>query len=127
MRLLLTLSRTTHSPLFLSVPRLQACALLSFICLVACGHKQEAKGPAKHYHVSGTVVSLNSKDQSASIDAAAIPDYMEAMKMDYPITNKSDFAKIHPGDHIEATLDVFESGDYAIASFEQIGKQTAKP
>lgn len=101
-------------------------AVLLFAALVSCGRNEEAKGPAKHYHVSGTVVSVNEKDQSASIDAAAIPDYMDAMKMDYPIANKNDFAKLHPGDHIEATLDVYQSGDYSIASFERIEKESRK-
>ena len=94
-----------------------------FSLVIACNTKQAPKGPAKHYHVSGTVVSLNAKDQSAAIDAAAIPDYMEAMKMDYPIANRSDFEKIHPGDHIEANLDVYESGDYNISRFEQISRK----
>lgn len=99
---------------------------LFLLATAACTQKVENKGPAKHYHVSGTIVSLNTKDQSASIDAAEIPGYMEAMKMDYPIAKKSDFEKIHPGDHVEATLDVFESGDYAISSFEQVGTKAAK-
>ena len=94
--------------------------LLLGLLLATCSRKAELKGPAKHYHVSGTVVSVNEKDQSASIDAAAIPDYMEAMKMDYPIAQKSDFRKIHAGDHIEGTLDVYESGDYTISSIDKI-------
>ena len=101
-------------------------AICAVFWMAACSPKTESKGPAKHYHVSGTVVSLNVKDQTASIDAAAIPGYMEAMKMDYPVASKSDFDKLHPGDHIEATLDVYESGDYSIASVEQAGKAAGR-
>jgi Cu/Ag efflux protein CusF len=94
--------------------------------LTGCSHKAELKGPAKHYHLSGTVVSINERDQSASIDAAAIPDYMEAMKMDYPVAQKSDLQKMHPGDHIEAALDVYESGDYTISRIDKIQSHSGK-
>ena len=80
----------------------------------ACARKHEPKGPAKHYHLSGRVISVNEKDQSASIDGNEIPGYMEAMTMDYPVANRSDLQKLHPGDRIEATLDVYDSGDYSL-------------
>ncbi len=101
-------------------------AIFAVILMFGCSRKTEPTGPAKHYHVSGTVVSVNPKDQSASIDAAAIPNYMEAMKMDYPVANSSDLEKLHPGDHIEATLDVYESGDYSISSLEDTSKASPK-
>lgn len=90
------------------------------LSVAGCGHRAEPKGPAKHYQVSGTIVSVNPKDKIASINAAEIPGYMDAMKMDYPITNKSDLEKLHPGDHIVGTLDVYDSGDYSISSFSKV-------
>jgi protein SCO1 len=99
---------------------------LTTLFVSACGHKAEPNGPAKHYQVSGTIMSVNQKAQSASIDAAEIPGYMEAMKMDYPVANKSDLEKLHAGDHIVGALDVYDSGDYLISSFSKIEKAPGK-
>ena len=92
-------------------------AALVTVCLLfslACSSRTKA-APQKHYPVTGKIVSVDAKDQTASIDAAAIPGYMEAMTMDYPIESKSDFASLHPGDHITATLDVNDDGTYTLS------------
>ncbi len=80
--------------------------------------------PQKHYQLTGKVVSLNAKEQSAAIDAAAIPNYMEAMTMEYPIASKAEFAALQPGDRITATLDVSDDGSYTLS---QIKRQPAAP
>ena len=54
---------------------------------------------------------LNTKDQTASIDAAAVPGFMEAMTMDYPVKSKSEFDALHPGEKIKATLNVSADND----------------
>jgi Cu/Ag efflux protein CusF len=71
--------------------------------------------PQKHYALSGKVVSVNAKEQSAAIDAAAVKDYMEAMTMEYPIQSKTEFATLHPGDHITATIDVGDDGSFTLS------------
>ena len=91
------------------------------VATLACGHKPEAKGPARHYQLTGKIVSLNKKEQTASIDAAAIPDYMEAMKMDYPIASKTEFDSLSPGEVIKATVNVYESGDYDLSGIQKTG------
>ncbi len=96
--------------------------VLGCASILACNRNHTDKGSAKHYHLTGKVMSVDAKDQTASIDAAAIPDYMEAMTMTYPIASKDDFQALHPGDAIEATVNVYDSGDYDLSSV-----QKAKP
>jgi hypothetical protein len=76
-----------------------------------CSRKQTEFRVAHQYPLTGTIVSLNGKDQTASIAAAAIPNYMEAMQMDYPIKSKAEFDSLHVGEKIKATLNVSASND----------------
>jgi len=92
------------------------------VFLAACGSQTpKAVAAAKHYPLSGKVVSVNSKDQTASIDAAAVPGYMDAMTMDYPIKSKADLNILHPGDKITATLDVADDGGYSLSNIKLQG------
>ena len=84
-------------------------ALLVF-ALTSCASKRETNGPVRHYALSGTVVAVNAKYQTATIDAAAIPNFMEAMTMDYPVKSKTDFNALHAGDHIKAIVNVRDDG-----------------
>jgi Cu/Ag efflux protein CusF len=88
--------------------------LLTFIACIACAHTEKS-GPEKHYPVTGKIVSVNSKEQSALIDAAAIPNFMEAMTMDYPIKSKAEFESLHAGDLITGTLDVATDGIFTLS------------
>ena len=98
-------------------------AALLILGSAACSQKPAGKGPAKHYKLTGKVLSLNSKDQTASIDGAAIPDYMAAMTMSYPIASKPEFDSLHPGEQIEATVNVYDSGDYDLSSLKDLSKK----
>lgn len=64
------------------------------------------------------MVSLDAKEQSAAIDAAAIPNFMEAMTMDYPIASKAEFATLHAGDRITASVDVSDDGSYSLSQIK---------
>ncbi|MBV8895070.1 MAG: copper-binding protein, partial [Acidobacteriaceae bacterium] len=79
-------------------------ALPLSILALACSKKQPEFVVVHRYTLTGTIVSLNAKAQTASIDAAAVPGFMEAMTMDYPVKSKSDFDALHPGEKIQATL-----------------------
>jgi Cu/Ag efflux protein CusF len=72
---------------------------------VACTAKKAAV-PEKHYHLSGVVLGLNAKDQTANIKHGPIQGWMEGMTMDYPIRSKQEFEQLHAGDHITATVNV---------------------
>jgi len=84
------------------------------LSVLSCAHN-EKPAAVKHYPLTGKVVSLNAKDQTAAIDAAAIKNFMEAMTMDYPIQSKDEFAALHKGDHIAATVDVSDDGSYTLS------------
>jgi protein SCO1/2 len=85
---------------------------------LGCNSKPESKGAARHYHVTGRVMSLDGKNQTVSLDASAIPGYMEAMRMDYAVPSRKDFDSLHVGDNIQATLNVYDSGDYDLSSVQ---------
>lgn len=91
------------------VKQLFCIACLLVACL-GCSHKP---GPVdRHFHLTGEVKSLDNATHTANIDAAAIPNYMEAMSMDYPIKSASEFSQLHVGEHIEATLNVHSDDTY---------------
>ena len=78
--------------------------ILSLVLLLsACGQNPPAGG-VKHYHLTGKVVSINAKDQTTTVAAGAIPNFMEAMTMEYPVKSKSDFSVLRVGESIEATV-----------------------
>lgn len=83
----------------------------------ACGRSPQAEA-VKHYHLTGKVVSLNPKEQTAAIAADAIPNFMEAMTMDYPIKSKSDFNALRVGANIEGTVDVADAGGYDLSQIK---------
>jgi Cu/Ag efflux protein CusF len=86
---------------------------------LGCGSKPESKGAAHHYPVTGRVMALDPKNHTVSLDAAAIPGYMEAMRMDYPIPSQKEFEALHVGDRIQATVNVYDSGDYDLSSIQK--------
>ncbi len=80
------------------------------VLLVACGSKPTVS--AKRYPMDGTVKALDPAAKSATIDAGKIGDWMEAMTMEYPVKPDSEFAKLHVGDHIKATVVVQDPSVY---------------
>lgn len=92
---------------------------LIFVASLGCSSKPESKGAAHHYRVTGRVMALDAKNQTVSLDAAAIPGYMEAMRMDYPVPSRKDFDSLHVGDNIQATVNVYDSGDYDLSSVQK--------
>jgi len=76
------------------------------LLLAACGSKPSV-APEKHYTLTGEVVSVDPKLQTASIKHDPIKGWMdESMTMDYPIRSKTEFAQLHPGDRITAKVNV---------------------
>lgn len=89
--------------------------LLSFAFLTACSRHVPPSGPVRHYPVTGRILALDAAHQTATIDAAAIPNYMEAMRMDYPIASKDEFRTLKVGERILGTLDVTADESYSLS------------
>jgi Cu/Ag efflux protein CusF len=97
-------------------------AILLLALLAACSRHDKATGPVRHYPVSGKIVALDSQHQTATIDAAAIPNYMEAMTMDYPIRSKDEFRVLKTGERITATLEVASDETYTLTNIKPASK-----
>lgn len=96
---------------------------LAFALSVACSRESSPKEPERQYQIEGVVVSLDAKLQTATIKHGPIKGWMEAMTMEYPVPSKSDFAKLHEGDKITATIHV-SGTDYSLSHVQvQSGSQ----
>jgi Cu/Ag efflux protein CusF len=91
--------------------------IIFVLFLSACGQKPQA-GAVQHYHLTGKVISLNPKEQTVTVAAAAIPNFMEAMTMDYPVKSKSDFGVLRVGASIEGTVNVADAGGYDLSEIK---------
>jgi Cu/Ag efflux protein CusF len=86
---------------------------------VACSYRSGETGHEKHYQLSGKVVGLDSKRRTATVDGEAIPNFMEAMTMEYPIRDRDDFKRLRVGDRITATVNVNEDGEYNLSRVQK--------
>jgi Cu/Ag efflux protein CusF len=86
-------------------------ASVLLVALLSCAKKTETAAGEKHYSLKGRVLALNEKSRTATVDAAAIPNFMEAMTMEYPVKSDAEFKKLHVNENITATVNVSSSGD----------------
>ena len=85
--------------------------LAAAILLAGCGAKpQEPQG--KRYAMQGEVKALDPAAKTANINAGKIEGWMEAMTMEYPVRPDAEFAKLHVGDRIQATVVVNDERYY---------------
>jgi Cu/Ag efflux protein CusF len=81
------------------------------VCLgmiVATGCK--AKQQPRQYKFRGVVVRLDPGSNVATIRNEKVDGWMDAMTMEYPIENAGEYKLLHPGDNIEATVNVTSDG-----------------
>lgn len=81
--------------------------LLLVLALCACKEKPVkpvSNAPIEKYKLAGVVVSLDSQGHVAKINGEKVEGWMEAMTMEYPVKDRSEFDKLHVGDHITATV-----------------------
>lgn len=93
-------------------PAAAACCLL----LLAGCHAGQPSGAAasrqsRVYPVTGIVVSTNPAKGEVTVDTEAVPGFMQAMIMPYPLAHPEDSSRLHPGDHISARLRISGSHD----------------
>jgi len=88
--------------------RHSACVSLAlFACLsqAGCGRPdQSSNPPVKRYELQGQVVRLEPQTRAAVIDGQKIEGWMDAMTMEYPVKNATDYQSLRPGQHIKATV-----------------------
>jgi protein SCO1 len=119
--------------------RLSTLGFLIFIALcagalAACSHSsnsvetatQTATTGGKRYQLTGKVLSVAKEAGSANIDAAAIPGFMGAMAMPYPIPDEKALANLAPGDEITADV-VVGDGKYHLENIVVTKKADAAP
>jgi protein SCO1/2 len=80
--------------------------VLTLFLLCSCHRSQPPA--AKRYSFTGRVVSIDTSDKSAIIDADAIPGFMDAMAMPYKIKPASGLTQLAPGDSISADVVVVQ-------------------
>jgi Cu/Ag efflux protein CusF len=85
---------------------------------IACSRSNQSAENEKRYPMTGEVLSLDAKDQTATIKAGPITGWMDAMTMEFPIQSKSDFDSLRVGEKIKATVDVKGGTDYSLANVQ---------
>ena len=115
----------SHTTLFLG------CLLLA-LSAVSCNKSgpvsngSSAQASGKRYQLKGKVVSIDKQAGSASVDAEAIPGFMDAMTMPYPVQPASALDQLSAGDAI--TADVVVDGDkYWLENVKVTQHATAPP
>ena len=88
--------------------RILVCFVLWLLTLAGCAQK----AAEKRYPMQGQITALDGTTRTATIAAGKIGDWMEAMTMEYPVKPDAEFAKLHVGDRIEATVVVGDPAYY---------------
>ena len=90
------------------------CALLLICGVLLSGCNKSAPTASKFptYKMRGTIVAVHADDKSASIDAEAIPGFMDAMTMEYTIRDSAALSNLKLKDKISADLIVAPDGAY---------------
>ena len=87
-------------------------AILCGALLSACSKPAPTASKFPVYKMHGTVVAVHPGDKSASIDAEAIPGFMDAMTMEYSIHDAAALSNLKPKDKITADVVVDPDGAY---------------
>src|SRR5580658_3058708 len=94
------------------------CLLFLALALAGCGSKHAEK----RYPMRGYVQAVDPAAKTATIAAGKIGDWMDAMSMEYPVKPDAELAKLHAGDHIEATV-VVEGEKFYVTGVKVVSKQ----
>lgn len=87
--------------------------LFSILLFTSCQkaeQKQTASADAKHYPFKGKVISVDKANKKATIEHEAIPGFMEAMTMPFPIHADWVWNDLTPGAEVRADLVVDKDG-----------------
>src|SRR4051794_13961425 len=90
-------------------------ALVGYLDTAAPAAATAAATPAKRYTLHGRVLALNAQDHSATIAGEAIPGWMGAMRMKYPVPQEKDWQALRVQQVLTATVEVREDGNYTLS------------
>jgi Cu/Ag efflux protein CusF len=96
---------------------------LAAVALAGCGSRKEH---AKRYPMVGEIVALDPATHNATIKHRKIGDWMEAMTMEFTVKPDAEFAKLHVGDRIQATV-VVQDPTYWVTDVKVMGGGGGKP
>ena len=92
------------------------------LLLAACGPSLQS---AKHYQLTGKVVSFDRPGLSLVINGDAVPGFMAAMAMPYKVKQPSELNSLVPGDSITAVV-VLQNNDYWLENI-RVAKHSSAP
>lgn len=87
--------------------------LFLMIAVAACGLvscKNSAQEQKRRYSLKGKVVSVDTKNGYVEVDHEAIPGFMAAMTMPYPVPDARALSSLSAGDEITAAVVVASNG-----------------
>jgi protein SCO1/2 len=93
------------------------------LLMAGCRHIAAPTAPSNlmQFAVRGKVVSTDAAAGEVTLDAAAIPGFMDAMIMPYKLAQPDVLGELHPGDRITAQIDVVkDEGGFHDARLDQI-------
>lgn len=107
----------------LSTPTLRALgfSLVTFVFFFCLGCAKNP--PAKHYEMHGKIMAVDLMGKELIVEHDAIPGFMEAMTMPYPVSSPALLQQVHPGDEIKADLAV--RSDFAVIDKLDVLKKAA--
>lgn len=107
------LAKFNRSSLFVLLTLLSACT-------------SKPANTAKHYALTGKIVSIDKSTQSMVVDAAEIKGFMEAMAMPYKVKTAKELEGLAAGDSITADL-IVQGDDYWLENVKVTQKAGAPP
>jgi protein SCO1/2 len=73
-----------------------------FVQTVHADEQQQAQ--TKTYQLDGIVKGIDRENKLLTLDHKEIPGFMEAMTMDFPVSDENLLKTLHTGDHVQGTL-----------------------
>lgn len=101
-----------------------ACILAATL-LVSAGCASKSSQSERRFHLHGKILSTSVKDGSAIVDHDAIPGFMDAMAMPYPVPDARLLSTLSPGDEI--TAEVVVTGGAGLLENVFIVRKAARP
>ena len=92
--------------------RLAAVCFAAAFVFVLAGCSSRPGQTGQRYHLHGKIVAVNANQGFADVDADAVPGYMAAMTMPYPIPDAHVLSTLAIGDEIKADLVVTDQGPH---------------